>query len=453
MRRRFRGRFRLALLALVGLCVFSASARGQANPDYVLSLGSAFGDSGDAVVVTSRLDFVGSVSLAGFSFGVCHEQFRLNPLSAALGATAATIDGGSPPAFVQINVIPFGEANPGFTPGVNMGLVISAVGSNPLPPGNGYELLDIEYELVFPGTTTVTYCETTQGAADGVDVVLDSEGGAGSITPTVESGRVVIHPVERYTLRLTDATGGTGSEQTANVRFDISSIAPNVAGWSYSVCHDPSLVDVVSVAQGATTQGLNGGTGPAFEQVIIIPNGDEPIGTEPGISVGVVISFLGVNPLTAGTGYDLREITYLLEGQVGSSAAIATCDNVFGVTHTIATQITCEACAGPVVPAQIGGTIFIVDVAAFERGDCSADAIVDIADAMRIAEYLFNFGATPGCLDACDANDDGTVDLADSIYVASAVTALGPPVPAPSGSCDGDPTADGLGCADFGACP
>lgn len=445
----------LALFGLVATLAFSTTASAQGDPDFVLSLSSESAIEGGTATVVSSLSFVGSDNLAGWSYGVCHDDTRLNPLSAALGATALTIDGGSPPAFVQINVIQNGDEGLGFDPGVNIGLVISFLGDNPLPPGSDYEILEIDYELGDAGLAAVSYCGTTQGAADPVDVVLTVEGGTGSIVPTTANGEVeILAGSPLYTLRVTDASGAPGSEQSVNLLLDIDSSALELAGWAYSVCHDASLVDVVSATGGATVATLNGGAGPDFEQINVIMNGDEPAGTEPGISVGLVISFIGLNPLSAGTDYDILEIGYLLQGPIGSSAEIATCNDVQGGTGTVETAVTGVGGSGSAIPLQLGGTISIIDVAiTFDRGDCSADGSADIADAMLIAEYLFNFGGTPTCLDACDTNDDGILDLADPIYLASAVTAMGPPVPGPSGSCGEDPTADGLDCADFGACP
>jgi len=45
---------------------------------------------------------------------------------------------------------------------------------------------------------------------------------------------------------------------------------------------------------------------------------------------------------------------------------------------------------------------------------------VDISDAAAVISWLFETGDyrfLPPCMDACDANDDGRVDLADSVYI------------------------------------
>jgi hypothetical protein len=71
---------------------------------------------------------------------------------------------------------------------------------------------------------------------------------------------------------------------------------------------------------------------------------------------------------------------------------------------------------------------------------------VDITDAVRLLKYLFLAGATPRCLDACDADDTGELDLTDAVWTLSFLF-LGAPNPLPPFPAPGpDPTADLLGC-------
>ncbi len=88
------------------------------------------------------------------------------------------------------------------------------------------------------------------------------------------------------------------------------------------------------------------------------------------------------------------------------------------------------------------GKVCVLAAPVFIRGDCNftysdplktitperlADAAnifwpdaVDISDAAAVISFLFetgDFRFLPPCLDACDANDDGRVDLADSVYI------------------------------------
>ncbi|MBN1419681.1 MAG: dockerin type I repeat-containing protein, partial [Planctomycetes bacterium] len=87
----------------------------------------------------------------------------------------------------------------------------------------------------------------------------------------------------------------------------------------------------------------------------------------------------------------------------------------------------------------------------FVRGDANGDGRVNISDASSLLQFLFNDGATPGCLKAADANDDGRVNVSDPSYLliqylfADAPT----PPPAPFPLCGTDPTDDPLGCESY----
>ena len=60
------------------------------------------------------------------------------------------------------------------------------------------------------------------------------------------------------------------------------------------------------------------------------------------------------------------------------------------------------------------------------------------------------------CVDAADTNDDGSVHIADAIFLLS-VLFPGPggamTLPDPNGVCGGDPTMDGIDCANYPPCP
>ena len=103
----------------------------------------------------------------------------------------------------------------------------------------------------------------------------------------------------------------------------------------------------------------------------------------------------------------------------------------------------------------------------FYRGDCNSSQLpggmaVDIGDPASLINYLFGTGTrrfSPRCLDACDANDDGHVNIADVIFLLNYLFRMGPfpPPPGPGFSVERgtfaaqppgtDPTLDGLGCA------
>ena len=106
-----------------------------------------------------------------------------------------------------------------------------------------------------------------------------------------------------------------------------------------------------------------------------------------------------------------------------------------GVTNTVAQVL--------VTPAGDG----------FIRGDSDSDDAVDLTDVLHIADYIFQGGAVPDCLDAADANDDGQISISDALYLIFYIYLGGevppPPFQDPFGVLTPglDPTfLDGLGC-------
>ena len=68
--------------------------------------------------------------------------------------------------------------------------------------------------------------------------------------------------------------------------------------------------------------------------------------------------------------------------------------------------------------------------AEFIRGDCNGDGYVNIADAIALNLYLFQGGAVPGCIQACDINDDDKADVADvATVIEYLVAGFGNPIP------------------------
>jgi hypothetical protein len=98
----------------------------------------------------------------------------------------------------------------------------------------------------------------------------------------------------------------------------------------------------------------------------------------------------------------------------------------------------------------------------FHRADCNfsnkGKLSVDIADAAASVSALFgrgNWKFDPPCFDACDCNDDGTFDLADTVCILKFMFEFGefPKDPGPGFKEDGtelppgpDPTPDALDC-------
>jgi hypothetical protein len=69
-----------------------------------------------------------------------------------------------------------------------------------------------------------------------------------------------------------------------------------------------------------------------------------------------------------------------------------------------------------------------------------------------ILTFLFGSGDLPPCGDSADVNDDGVINIADTIYDLVFLFTAGAPPPPPFPSCGGDPTSDYVICDEFDSC-
>jgi hypothetical protein len=87
----------------------------------------------------------------------------------------------------------------------------------------------------------------------------------------------------------------------------------------------------------------------------------------------------------------------------------------------------------------------------FIRGDCNFNRRLNVADVSGMLGYLFLGpveGFDPPCLDACDSDDTGVIDVTDATYLLNYLFIAGSPVPPPPGPRvpGPDPTEDELDC-------
>lgn len=88
----------------------------------------------------------------------------------------------------------------------------------------------------------------------------------------------------------------------------------------------------------------------------------------------------------------------------------------------------------------------------YRRGDANADGRIDISDPISILAYVF-VGGQLNCLRAADADGTATLNPADAVGLLYHLFQGGrPPVP-PYPDCGIDPSALGLGCLSYPACP
>lgn len=152
------------------------------------------------------------------------------------------------------------------------------------------------------------------------------------------------------TIFISGGSGATGDVIQSHVTLDTAVIV--VQGWSFGICHDTDNLEVLAAADGPTTLVVNGGGPPDFNEVNIYPE---------GVTVGVVISFIGTFQLDPGTGYGLLDLDYGLTGVPDPGgfpidAGVSFC----GTLGSPPVDVVVVSGGASLVPEQINGTIQIV---------------------------------------------------------------------------------------------
>ena len=83
------------------------------------------------------------------------------------------------------------------------------------------------------------------------------------------------------------------------------------------------------------------------------------------------------------------------------------------------------------------------------RGDCNEDGRIDISDPVLILlSLLQNRNVVPPCLQACDTEDNGRLNITDAIFALSRLFLEPGGFAAPFPGCGPDPTVEDpqLGC-------
>ena len=93
------------------------------------------------------------------------------------------------------------------------------------------------------------------------------------------------------------------------------------------------------------------------------------------------------------------------------------------------------------------------ETGSFLRGDSNDDGRIDVSDSIFTLSYLFLGGPAPPCFDAADIDDSGELDISDGhgVNVFLFLGGSSPSLPGPF-HCGTDPTQDSLDCTDAAGC-
>ncbi|MGE3166676.1 MAG: hypothetical protein AB7O52_17375 [Planctomycetota bacterium] len=219
---------------------------------------------------------------------------------------------------------------------------------------------------------------------------------------------------------------GFGGSFTGSVVFDNLG-TDSVDGWSYGLCHDGAIVELVDFVDSALVSTVNGGGAPGFGSTLVV---DPSLGG----TQGIVVDLFGVNKLAPGVGCALADATYDSQPAGLASLSTVTICNSLG-TPPVATVVVIGGAS--LEPTRVAGAIRVTfgDPRSYLRGDCNNDAVYDIADGVFLLNALFQGGLLPSCVEACDSNGEGVVDSSDAVYTFTYQFAGGPPPPMPFPDC------------------
>ncbi|MEM7167973.1 MAG: FG-GAP-like repeat-containing protein [Planctomycetota bacterium] len=397
------------------------------------------------------------------------------------------------PATIALNPQPINACE-----GAGAVLTAGAIGSEPIAYQWRYNGAPIAGET---GGTLLIPALSLQDAGD-YDVVVSNVCGSTASVPVT----ITVDPLPQITTAPTDqhlcagdsvvlavsATGGTGYQWRKDgvpipgatlssysignaVQGDAGVYSVQVAGNCGNVASSAATVtisDVPTVVAGPTAQATCEGFSVAFSVVV-----DDPLATlqwrHNGINIpgatGVAYSLPSTSVSDAGS-YDVVVIS-------GCGFSISTpaqldvvpqwdCDcNANGQLDSdeLATgnlsdcnsngvPDECDLSAGTSLDSNLDGVPDECS-ATFLRGDCNGDTMFDISDPVQLLDALFIGGRTLSCLDACDGNDDGLVNLSDVVsFLCAMFCSPWSPLPDPFGACGIDPTGDAIDCS-ISSCP
>ena len=314
-----------------------------------------------------------------------------------------------------------------------------------------------------PVQTALTFVDGQLGSPtlDNVIVVAGI-----SLSPSLEDGTMTINPtppppvfdtafyIGQRDFPETGTNGGSGFPgQEIEFCFFYSDPTDNIQGVQIAVCYDDLLlVDGTFSIEGSIADEL----GAEFVHYQIDNDDNDGDGRElvAGILMDALPPFENQQLPTTSEPLLIACVDAEVDGGAicGDSFSIDFCDGINGNGMVDINNMAVIEYQSIQNFTLIGADYEIIPVPAFLRGDCNTDTKVDLADAATVIATEFQ-GYDALCLDACDSNDDGIINLADSVYLLNFLFSFGNPTPDPGPYSSGvDPSEDALDCALPAAC-
>jgi hypothetical protein len=256
-----------------------------------------------------------------------------------------------------------------------------------------------------------------------------------------------------------DVTASVGG--SADVCFHILNPSDHIQGFSMAVSYDASL-------SAGDTFDTSGTILEAIGAEFVSLSADNAASN---LVIGVLVDALPpfdgatVPPLATYQRMGCVEFSVAADDALcGQSLGVGFTDGVDGGSGVPAKNLVSIENQASAPQQAIDCNVVVVGEEVFFRGDCNFSGegmgmAVNIADAAATVSFLFPTFSPfdPPCLDACDCNDDGRIDLADVMcslgYQFSSGAAPPPPGSGLGNGAPGvDPTEDRLDCAAGAGC-
>lgn len=212
----------------------------------------------------------------------------------------------------------------------------------------------------------------------------------------------------------------------------------DTAGFSFGICHDGGVLELLGVDPGPALAVLGGGTGPEFLSLTPFPGA--------GFTAGVIVDFAGIEVIPPGAGHDLFIAEYLISAE--GSTAVAPCNTLGNPAVAVVVSLPGGT---TMVPAQVAGTVTgLPPAGTFRRGDLDGDGVRGEADYALLQEWIFGAtfplvgGSEPmGCdlqpNQSGDINDNEVETIADLLMFREWIDCGSIVFPLPSEACGEDP--------------
>ena len=416
------------VVALVAALAVGSTSFAQ-DPDYQLSLPSVTGPLGGSVSLAVTFENNGGAA-TGLQYGVCSDDTVLTTSNAAFGPDGDALD----TTFGAVTAQP-----EGYTCGILMNVITGATIASGTTLDNVTEAdYTIDGASAEGGVITdLTFCEIGSPIVT-VAVIV----GGSDITPESTDGSIEIEvPPPPFTYRLAGDTitynpdtGMVNGDGLGNLIFSIEEDSMNPASGSFpsdtsgfqcGIAHDDTILTAIGAEALGPLADINGGAGPSFfgyNNTPGLPTLDAPFNN--GVTIGVVYSLMGGVFLAFDGETDVIDFQYepamdLTGDMVGATTMLQLRDDLGDPVLPNSVVVSGTSFGIDPDAPELTATIELVPQVAvpFVRGDANNDLIVNIADGIWVLNELFQGGPASTCAEAADANDDGSFDQTDAVYI------------------------------------